>query len=363
MSCEENRIKYFEQVSRNGGVLAGALGGEGNVMSALEQIFNTARNNSAAAGSPILQHRAAGRTLQLFEEMERSHNLARPTHSVSGLSLPKRNAQFGYQAVYDTIEAARSGKALPEVAVRVLSQRQTRRSLTSLRVDAHGYYRCTGCGRFASRSRAHMCPLTTTSGNLERALQRRLGVPDGAYMCTNANGADLDGLQELLDAARSAPSVPSAGVRTDLAESEPGVSDRNTDAGAGSGSGVGSGSATGAGSEPHTVRMTHCLSGEEVDVTLDGIPSALGSGFVPLAWRGRKSLAHIELTDGRVVAVLNAHGARRIDPGFMLTPGMPPTQGSTPRSPRGSFMRPSASGKIRSARNMRQVQLGARFSF
>ena len=50
----------------------------------LEQIFNTARNDGAAIRSPLQQHKAAGRTLQLFEEMEKAHGLARPTHSTKG---------------------------------------------------------------------------------------------------------------------------------------------------------------------------------------------------------------------------------------------------------------------------------------
>jgi hypothetical protein len=77
MSCEENRIRYFEKVSASGGALAGALGGDTEARAALEQIFNTARNDGAAMRSPIQQHRAAARTLQLFEEMERAHGLSR----------------------------------------------------------------------------------------------------------------------------------------------------------------------------------------------------------------------------------------------------------------------------------------------
>src|SRR5438128_11226125 len=129
MSCEENRIRYFERVSAAGGAIARALGGESDARAALEQIFNTARNDGAAIRSPLQQHKAAGRTLQLFEEMEKGHGLARPTHSQKGMRLPRRDAQFGYQAVYDTIEAARKGCALPDVAVRVLQQRQLRRTL------------------------------------------------------------------------------------------------------------------------------------------------------------------------------------------------------------------------------------------
>src|SRR5438552_7707815 len=109
---------------------------------------------------------------------------------------PRRDAQFGYQAVYDTIEAARTGKPLPDVAVRVLQQRQLRRTVSSLRVDDHGYYRCSNCGQFASRTRGHMCPFTATSGDLERALQRRLGTPSDAYVYVDTEGHRVDGLQE-----------------------------------------------------------------------------------------------------------------------------------------------------------------------
>src|SRR2546422_2595512 len=94
MSCEENRIRYFERVSASGGTLAGALGGETEARAALEQIFNTARNDGAAIRSPLQQHRAAARTLQLFEEMEKGYGLSRPTHSTQGMRLPRRDAQF-----------------------------------------------------------------------------------------------------------------------------------------------------------------------------------------------------------------------------------------------------------------------------
>jgi hypothetical protein len=80
MSCEENRIRYFERVSASGGALAGALGGETEARAALEQIFNTARNDGAAIRSPFQQHRAAARTLQLFEEMESARSF--PTYSL-----------------------------------------------------------------------------------------------------------------------------------------------------------------------------------------------------------------------------------------------------------------------------------------
>ena len=105
--------------------------------------------------------------------------------------------------------------------------------------------------------------------------------------------------------------------------------------------------------------MTHCLTGEEVEVSLDGIPSALGSGFVPLAWRGRESLAHIELADGRVVAVLNAHGARGMDPGFALTPDMTPRPGSTPRHAGPPSGTTSATGKAAGSWSEDAVQVAA----
>jgi MoxR-like ATPase len=274
MSCEENRIKYFERVSSAGGALANALGGESEARAALEQIFNTARSDGAAIRSSLQQHKAAGRTLQLFEEMERGHGLARPTHSTTGMRLPRRDAQFGYQAVYDTIEAARNGKALPDVAIRVLQQRQLRRTVSSVRVDDRGYYRCSNCGQFASRTRGHVCPFTARSADLERALQRRLGTPHGAYLHTDQRGQRADGLQELIDGARVAPGG--------------------------------------------TVRMTHCLTGEEADVTLDGAIPALSQGFVPGMWVGRPGLQHVELPDRRVVAVLDASGLNSIDPTSVL---------------------------------------------
>ena len=285
MSCEENRLRYFERVAASGTALAGALGGESEARAALEQIFNTARSDGAGVKSPLQQYKAAGRTLQLFEEMEQRHGLSRPTHSTKGMRLPRRDAQFGYQAVYDTIEAARTGRALPDVAVRVLQQRRMRRTISSLRVDDHGYYRCSNCGQFASRTREHICPFTATSADLARALHRRLGVPGGAYICMDSAGRRLDGLQELLDAVR-APTGKIGGVSC-------------------------------------TLRMLHCLTGEEADVTLDGAIPALGQGFVPHMWAGRPGLRHVELSDRRVVAVLDASGMYALDPAAVL--GIPAT--------------------------------------
>ncbi len=318
MSCEENRFRYFERVSTAGGALANALGGETESRAVLEQIFNTARNDGAAIRSPLQQHKASGRTLQLFEEMERAHGLARPTHSTKGMRLPRRDAQFGYQAVYDTIEAARTGRALPDVAVRVLQQRQLRRTVSALRLDDHGYFRCANCGQFASRTRGHMCPFTATSSELERALQRRLGTPAGSYVFTNPAGQRVDGLQELIDAARPAPGAAPGGA--------PGLK----------------------------VRMIHCLTGEEADVTLDGAIPALSQGFVPGLWTSRPGLSHVELADLRVVAVLNASGLNAIDPTSVL--GGSGTGNANGANSANSANRTNSAAQIETASGMGTVQ-------
>jgi len=49
--------------------------------------------------------------------------------------------------------------------------------------------------------------------------------------------------------------------------------------------------------------MRHGLTGEVVDVSLDGLPLALSTGFVPSAWADKSSA--VELADGRVIQVLD----------------------------------------------------------
>ncbi len=253
MSCDGNRGKHFAHVAQHQAV-QDAFGSAADAEAGLEQIFNTARAQ-ARPGNATLRANAEARTRKLFDEM-RSLGIKPPTHSPSG--LPRKDAQFGYAAVHQTLSAIRSGTRLPGLARQVVEQRQHTRRISAVREDDNGYFRCGNCGRFASRTRAHVCPATATRQTLEGHLRRRLGVPETAYG---------EGLESVLAEART--------------------------------SGV--------------VRMRHGLTGEVIEASLDGLPLALTTGFVPEAWTGQTAL--VELPGGRVVGVLNPDGLQQIHPG------------------------------------------------
>lgn len=277
MSCEKSRESYLDHISQPGSAAALALGGEKAARAFFAALYQTAYNDTDSQQSKAQRTSASAACLRLFEEIE-GMGLPRPTHSTRGLRLPRVAAQFGYKAVWEANQALRTGKPLPDMAAGVLTSLSSKRKLSGLHEDAKGYYRCT-CGQFASRTREHNCPFTTSDVALERALRRRLGTPAGAYVYTTAGGVQRNGLAELLEEARNSP-------------------DR-------------------------TVGMVHCLTGEELDVTLDGAILALGQGFVPNSWRGTTTLRHVELNDGRVVVALNSQGLNEIDPTAVLSPASP----------------------------------------
>jgi hypothetical protein len=152
----------------------------------------------------------------------RGRGVKPPTHSPTG--LPKPDARQGYAAVYRTIQAIRERKPLPALAQQIRAQQQLTRTIRGVGVDAHGLRRCSGCGRFASASNAHLCPHTASAEDLTRTLMRRLQVPATAYA--------PDQMQALIDAAKQGP-----------------------------------------------VQMTHGLTGEEVEVTLGELPSTEADSF------------------------------------------------------------------------------------
>ena len=254
MSCDGNRGKHFAHVAQHK-ALQDTFGSAPDAEAALEQIFNTARAQARPGNGP-LSAQAAARTQKLFGEM-RGLGIKPPTHSPTG--LPRKDAQFGYAAVQQTLEAIRSGTTLPALARSVVEQKQQRaRRLSSVKEDDGGYMRCANCGRFASRKNTHICPKTASHETLSKHLQRRLGVPETAY--------GVEGLESLLSEARA----------------------------------------------NGTVRMRHGFTGESVDVSLDGLPLALSTGFAPESWIGQTALA--ELADGRIVAVLNPDGMQTVQP-------------------------------------------------
>jgi len=244
MSCDNNRHHFFDHAAKPGSSLERAFGSSREAHQALEQIFQTARAG-AQTGNKALQIHAEAHTRALFAEMQAT-GIDPPTHSKSG--LPRKDAQFGYAAVHQTLDAIKKGASLPGVARAVLQQTRQSRTLSAVGFDSGGFLRCGNCGRFASPARAHLCPMTATAEKLKRSLQRYLGVSAGAY--------DHTDLETLLGAAQDG-----------------------------------------------TVCMHHNLTGERVEVTLDGLPLAMATGFTPDALKG--DFQQIELPDGRVVSVRN----------------------------------------------------------
>ena len=269
MSCEGSQGAFF---GHQGGAaaVAGAFGGTAaDAAQALDEIFSVARaqavqqladrgavSGRAAVRAQAEDGRAELATKALFAEMK-TLGLKPLTHSPTG--LPKKDAQYGYAAVYGTLKAIRERTALPTLAQEVRDARQRERTISAINTVKGNLGRCSNCGQFAGASKAHICPQTASGATLQRALMRRLGVPDTAY--------DTTALQELIDTAR-------AGALT----------------------------------------MRHNLTGEEVAVTLDGLAVALRGGFVPDAWRAHAGLAQVQLSgSGSVVPVLNATNLNKLD--------------------------------------------------
>ena len=284
MSCDGNRGVFHRQIcgsSGNGGGSGGSTGGGGaapvaasfGVMtertlaatlgeafgsapaaeSALEEIFDRARRQAPTdRGAQTL---AEAQTRALFKIMQ-ERGSAPPTHSATG--LPKKDAQFGYAALYQTLTALRDGKPLPTVAAAVQRSLAATtgdtpaRTLAAIREEVLGRLRCMGCGRFAPTQGTHLCPQSADCFTMQQALMRRLTVPASAY----PDGA----LANLMSVARTTGTVP----------------------------------------------MQHAITGEPVNVTLDGLALALTQGFVPTHWRDVESLTLVEVGGPRIVAVLDA---------------------------------------------------------
>lgn len=294
MSCDGNRGVFHRQVcgggggGTGGGTGGGGTGGGGGTApvaasfgvmtertlaarlcdtfgsaaaseTALEEIFDRARRE-AQTDNPAQQVLAEAQTRALFKVMK-ERGVTPPTHSATG--MPKKDAQHGYAAVYQTLTALRDGKPLPAVAAGVqrraaLAGDSPSRTLAAIRQEVLGRHRCMGCGRFAPAQGSHLCPQTASAATVQKSLMRRLKVPASAY----PEGA----LAALMAEART----------------------------------------TG------TVSMRHAITGEPVNVTLDGMALALTQGFTPTSWNGSESLAMVEVGGTRIVAVLNDAGLTRV---------------------------------------------------
>ena len=246
MSCENNRHHFFNDIAQEGSQLVTTFGDAKSAHDALEKIYQTARAR-AKTGNTGLQRHAEAHTRALFSKIQDAGYKA-PTHAKDG--LPKKDAQFGYAAVHQTLQAIAKGDSLPGIARAIMAKQKKERTLSAVDFDQGGYLRCSNCGQFASPSRKpHICPMTSNPDQLSRALQRRLGVSNNAY-----EEGDLD---QLLQQAQDG-----------------------------------------------TITMLHNLTGEEIQVTLDGLPLALATGFNPVAW-DEEAMNQVQLPDGRIVTVRN----------------------------------------------------------
>ena len=268
MSCDGNTAAHAANLAASPQIAA-ALGG-GDPAAAKEAILNihelaTTRAERAIgqrgqlAGLAKIQARgadaaAAEATVVAFKEIKAA-GLAVPAHGDAharyGVALPKLATQYGWQAVQQTVDAVRGRQSLPAIAQEVLAGAQTTRRMTSI-VEAGGknHYRCGECGQYRKPT-DHTCPMTANAQALGGKLTRRLGVPGSAYPA----GA----LDALIATARKGDVI-----------------------------------------------MRHGLTGEEVRVSLDSLPSALAGGFVPDSWRQERSLNLAQMSNGRVVPVLDA---------------------------------------------------------
>ena len=245
MSCENNRHHFFNDIAQEGSQLVTTFGDAKSAHDALEKIYQTARAR-AKTGNTGLQRHAEAHTRALFSKIQDAGYKA-PTHAKDG--LPKKDAQFGYAAVHQTLQAIAKGDSLPGIARAIMAKQKKERTLSAVDFDQGGYLRCSNCGQFASPAKAHICPMTSNPDQLSRALQRRLGVSNNAY-----EEGDLD---QLLQQAQDG-----------------------------------------------TITMLHNLTGEEIQVTLDGLPLALATGFNPVAW-DEEAMNQVQLPDGRIVTVRN----------------------------------------------------------
>ena len=274
MSCDGNRHKFWKHLTGGKNPFTALLGGSAE---AAQQTMERLYQRGKAEAERLTRNgklrdvdKAVATTLtkRLFNRM-RAVGIKPPTHSKDG--LPKMSSRFGYAAVYRTLAAIESGQHLPPDArqivqtlrstgssktskIQSLSKATASPGLSAVGFDAKGYYRCANCGRFASQVNGHVCPFTANEGELSRMLSRRLGLPPSAW-----EGYRNQALTQVLTQAR----------------------------------------------EQGVVTMVHDLTGMQVDVTLDGIPQAMMSGYIPQEWVGDTVLIE---QDGHFYSVVNGEG-------------------------------------------------------
>ncbi|KPV54630.1 hypothetical protein SE17_02610, partial [Kouleothrix aurantiaca] len=95
----------------------------------------TAQNRLAAARARAEDAAAAEATTALFAEMRSMQPpIPVPSHGeidpATGLALPKPAAQHGWRAVYETVQAARAGRELPDLAREIIGAFRARSTST-----------------------------------------------------------------------------------------------------------------------------------------------------------------------------------------------------------------------------------------
>lgn len=158
MSCEGKLgAACAIMMAQPGSALARAFGGDAATATAvLEETYRLARAQADSAARPDagasklaqLRARAADQaaqdaTVALFTYLRDQHQVPAaqlPAHGPqrSGVPLPRRTAQYGYQAVWDAIQAAEQGRPLPELAQQVWQARRPPALPGAVRVSADG---------------------------------------------------------------------------------------------------------------------------------------------------------------------------------------------------------------------------------
>jgi len=266
MSCDGNRHKYFEQLGQRADVQQ-ALGLDAaGCARALEQLYQAGKSmgeiKNAAQPDSIELVLETERTRDLFARMS-ALGLKPPTHSADG--LPRKAARWGYGLVERALKAIEKGDKIPDALSAIIQKMggggktasprislgvNQSGALSALDFDEGGYYRCANCGRFASQTNGHVCPMTASSGDLSRMLQRRLGLSASAFRESE--------IGKLIEQAKNGD-----------------------------------------------IEMVHSLTGLTQRVTLDGIPQAMMGGFTPKDWKDKS----VPVVSGDfIINVLNPDG-------------------------------------------------------
>ena len=263
MSCEGNRGKFIAHVTQSNPGVASTFGGEEHAQVAMERVFQAGRAGAPEEKDKHSDAQAAALTQRCFTQIKQA-GLKPPTHSASG--MPKRDAQYGYAAMQQTLDAIEKKQPLPQLAQNVHNRLQQQRRLISgtpspvnrgnpkndNKKPASGPQRCRQCGRFISLNRGHTCPTSATGQSLQRSLARRLKVPPDKF--------DRGKLDAVIKEAR----------------------------------------------EHGDALMTHGLTGEKVRVSLDGMAIALSTGYTPDAWKEEGKQQHEHPVTGQPVGAQQA---------------------------------------------------------